>query len=80
MWHLLRFQEVCVLTHTAVPQGYTQCCAPAGPMNDKVIQELQQTHTEAMTNLATATATDRQDVRAFTQKNDQSMLQLQTLI
>ena len=69
-----------VLARTAAPPGYAHYCAPAGQSNPGELEELQRTHTEAMANLATATAADRQAVGALTQTNAQLTLQLQTLI
>ena len=56
------FHEVCVIPRTAQAAGYAQICADTGQANTAVHEQIEQTHAQALVNLAITTTANRQAV------------------
>ena len=64
------------VTCTSQTGGYAQFCAQTDQANATVQQRMQENHTQALANLATATAADRQAVTTLTATNAQLTAEL----
>ena len=58
-----------MVPRTTTTEGYAQHCMPVGHANAAMLDEMQHAHSEALSNLATATAADRQTVGALSATN-----------
>ena len=63
------FREVRTLPRTSAAEGYAAYCGQMGFANAAMIEELQQQQTNALANLATATAADRATVHELSSSN-----------
>ena len=63
------FREGQQVSRSSQAGGYANVCAPVGQANAAVQEKMQQNHTQALANLATATAADRQAVTMLTSTN-----------
>ena len=73
------FRKERAVTRTSQTGGYAQFCAQTDQANAAVQQQMQENHTQALANLATATAADRQAVTTLTATNAQLTAELATV-
>ena len=70
------FREGQAVSRSSQAGGYANFCAPMGQANAAVQEQMQENHTQALANLATATAADRQAVTTLTATNAQLTAEL----
>ena len=63
------FQDIRIQPRTSVSKGYGAHCMRGGQANAAVMENMQQQQSEALANLATSTAADKQAVTALSSSN-----------